>query len=202
MKIAVLISGGGTTLTNLHDQQQAGKLNIEIPLVVASNDCVGVQRARDRNLRAEVIQRGDFRSADEFSESIFDLCRSAGAELVVLAGFLSLIRIPDDYEHRVMNIHPSLIPAFCGRGYYGHRVHEAAIERGVKVSGCTVHFADNAYDHGPIILQRTVTVPDAATPDELAKLVFEEEKTAYPEAIRLFVEGRLKIDGRRVIVQQ
>lgn len=201
MKIAVLISGGGTTLTNLHDQVRSGTLNVEIPLVIASNACAGVQRATDIGLRAEVVQRGDFQSVDEFSGAIFDLVRSVEAELVVLAGFLSLVRIPDDFEHRVMNIHPSLIPSFSGKGYYGHRVHEAAIERGVKISGCTVHFADNAYDHGPIILQRTVAVPDSATPDELAKLVFEQEKIAYPDAIRLFLEGRLKIEGQRVIVQ-
>jgi folate-dependent phosphoribosylglycinamide formyltransferase PurN len=159
-----------------------------------------VEKASQRNLPTSIVSRGQFQSVEDFSEALFQTIHQAGADLVVLAGFLSLIQIPDEFSGRVMNIHPSLIPAFCGRGYYGRKVHEAAIDRGVKVSGCTVHFADNVYDHGPIILQRTVDVPDAATPEALAALVFEEEKLAYPEAIQLFAEGRLNIQGRRVIV--
>jgi folate-dependent phosphoribosylglycinamide formyltransferase PurN len=115
-----------------------------------------------------------------------------------MAGFLQLLQVPDDFQNRVMNIHPALISAFCGKGYYGHHVHEAALAYGVKVSGCTVHFADNVYDHGPIILQRTVPVLDGDTPDALAARVFEEERIAYPEAIRLFAEGRLRVEGRVV----
>jgi folate-dependent phosphoribosylglycinamide formyltransferase PurN len=108
------------------------------------------------------------------------------------------VRIPDDFRHRVLNIHPALIPAFCGKGFYGHRVHEAVLEYGAKVSGCTVHFADTQYDHGPIVLQRAVPVLDDDTPDTLAARIFEQECEAYPEAIRLFAEGRLKIEGRKV----
>ncbi len=201
-KLAVLISGGGTTLLNLLDQIEAGHLTAAVGCVIASHDCLGVERAQARGVDASVIARGQFQSVDAFSTALFEVIREASVDLVVLAGFLSLITIPDAYECRVMNIHPSLIPSFCGKGYYGHRVHEAAIERGVKISGCTVHFADNAYDHGPIILQHTVAVPDDATPDQLGRLVFEQEKIAYPEAIRLFAEGRLKIEGRRVIVQR
>jgi folate-dependent phosphoribosylglycinamide formyltransferase PurN len=115
-----------------------------------------------------------------------------------MAGFLQIITVPDDFANRVMNIHPALIPAFCGKGYYGHHVHEAALEYGAKISGCTVHFADNHYDHGPIILQRAVPVRDDDTPDSLAARIFEQECAAYPEAIRLFGEGRLRVDGRRV----
>ena len=107
-------------------------------------------------------------------------------------------RTGDDFQHRVTNIHPALIPAFCGRGFYGHRVHEAVLEYGAKVSGCTVHFVDNQYDHGPIILQRPVPVRDDDTPDTLAARVFAEECEAYPEAIRLFAEGRLRVEDRRV----
>jgi folate-dependent phosphoribosylglycinamide formyltransferase PurN len=117
-----------------------------------------------------------------------------------MAGFLQLITIPEDFQHRVMNIHPALIPAFSGKGFYGHHVHEAALAMGVKVSGCTVHFADNQYDHGPIILQRVVPVLDDDTPDTLAARVFEQESEAYPEAIRLFADGRLTVEGRRVRV--
>ncbi len=200
VKLAVLISGGGTTLMNLQDRIDVGSLDAEVVMVLASNDCGGVEKASQRNLPTSIVSRGQFQSVEDFSEALFQTIHQAGADLVVLAGFLSLIQIPDEFSGRVMNIHPSLIPAFCGRGYYGHKVHEAAIDRGVKVSGCTVHFADNVYDHGPIILQRTVDVPDAATPEALAALVFEEEKLAYPEAIQLFAEGRLNIQGRRVIV--
>ena len=120
-----------------------------------------------------------------FSETIFDLCRKADVDLVTLAGFLCHLEIPDDFAGRVMNIHPALIPAFCGKGMYGEKVHAAVLERGCKVSGCTVHFADNEYDHGPIILQRAVPVLDDDTPDTLAARVFEQECEAYPEAIRL-----------------
>lgn len=200
IRLAVLISGGGTTLLNLQDEINAGNLNAEVAVVLASNDCLGAERAIDSGLSTHVVSRGQFQSSGDFSSALFDHIRTAQADLVVLAGFLSLVQIPEDFSNRVMNIHPSLIPAFCGRGYFGHKVHEAAIDRGVKVSGCTVHFADNAYDHGPIILQRTVSVPDGTTPEGLARLVFAEEKTAYPEAIRLFADGRLKIEGRRVIV--
>jgi phosphoribosylglycinamide formyltransferase-1 len=118
-----------------------------------------------------------------------------------MAGFLQLLDIPPDFEHRVMNIHPALIPAFCGKGYHGAHVHRAVLEAGVKVSGCTVHFADNQYDHGPIILQQVVPVKDDDTPESLAARVFEAECTAYPEAIRLFAEGRLEVQGRRVRVR-
>lgn len=200
VRLAVLISGGGTTLLNILDRIESGALSAEVSVVLASNECAGVEKTRNRGLETAVVPRGQFQSVEAFSEALFKKIRGAKADLVVLAGFLSLVQIPDEFAGRVMNIHPSLIPAFCGRGYYGHKVHEAAIDRGVKVSGCTVHFADNAYDHGPIILQRPVDVPDGTTPEGLAALVFEEEKQAYPEAIQLFAEGRLKIEGRRVIV--
>jgi folate-dependent phosphoribosylglycinamide formyltransferase PurN len=145
-----------------------------------------------------VIERRAFGDVAGFSRAIFDTLRAAQVDLVTLAGFLSLIEIPDDFLGRVMNIHPALIPAFCGHGFYGHHVHEAVLARGCKLSGCTVHFADNHYDQGPIILQQAVPVLDADTPDTLAARVFEAECQAYPEAIRLFAAGRLEIHGRRV----
>jgi phosphoribosylglycinamide formyltransferase 1 len=150
---------------------------------------------------AAVVLRKECASREEFGRRIFDLCRGAQADLVCLAGFLQLLHIPDDYLGRVLNIHPALIPAFCGKGFYGHHVHEAALKYGVKVSGCTVHFADNEYDHGPIVLQRTVSVLDEDTSETLAARVFEQECEAYPEAIRLFAAGRLQIEGRRVLVR-
>lgn len=200
LRIAVLISGGGTTLFNLQDRIAAGTLSAEVTTVIASRECSGATKAEGLGLPTTVMCRGSYPSVEAYSEAMFEHIRLGRPDLVVLAGFLSLIHIPDDYLGRVMNIHPSLIPSFCGQGYYGHKVHEAAIERGVKVSGCTVHFADNEYDHGPIILQKAVDVPSGTTPEELAKLVFGREKEAYPEAIQLFAEGRLKIEGRRVIV--
>ena len=121
---------------------------------------------------------------------------------MILAGFLSLLYIPPEYKGRVMNVHPSLIPAFCGEGYYGARVHQAVLDSGVKVTGCTVHLADDAYDTGPIVLQRAVPVLDDDTAETIAARVFQEECKALPEAISLYAEGRLRIDGRRVRIAQ
>ena len=140
------------------------------------------------------------RSRTEFSTSVFDPIRHSKADLVILAGFLSLLTIPRSYKGRVINVHPSLIPAFCGKGFYGSKVHEAVLESGVKVSGCTVHFVDETYDNGPIILQRAVPVLDNDTVETLAARVFKEECKALPDAITLYAEGRLKIEGRRVSV--
>jgi len=201
IRLAVLLSGGGTTLQNLLDRIADGRLKAEVVLVISNrSDAFGLERAFRAGILTAVVERSDCSSRDEFGRRIFDLCRSAKVDLVCLGGFLQLLRIPDDFAGRVMNIHPSLIPAFCGKGFYGHRVHEVALEMGVKVSGCTVHFADNVYDHGPIILQRVVPVLNDDMPDTLAARVFEQECEAYPEAIRLFAEGRLQIEGRRVRV--
>lgn len=199
VRLAVLISGGGTTLMNLLEKNRAGQLDADFPIVIASKeDCRGVERARDAGLKCEPVVRSEFDSVDAFSERIFDLCREAEVDLVILGGFLSLVQVPADFEHKVINIHPSLIPAFCGKGFHGHHVHEAVLERGAKVSGCTVHFANNEYDAGPIILQKVVPVMDDDTPDTLQKRVFEAECEAFPEAIRMFASGRLTVDGSRV----
>lgn len=200
-RLAVLLSGGGTTLQNFLDHIQAGRLRAEVVLVGASRaDAFGLERARRAGVPAVVVERKACASRAEFSARLFDACRQARADLVCLAGFLQLIEVPADFLGRVMNVHPALIPAFCGQGYYGHHVHEAVLAYGAKVSGCTVHFADNEYDRGPIILQRAVEVSDADTPATLAARVFEQECVAYPEAVRLFAAGRLRIDGRVVRV--
>ena len=202
IRLAVLVSGGGTTLQNFLDRIADGRLKAQVAAVIASRpDAFGLERARRAAIPAQAVSRKECGSREEFGRRIFDLCRTHRADLVCLAGFLQLLPIPDDFHGRVMNIHPALIPAFCGHGYYGHHVHEAVLAYGAKVSGCTVHFADNAYDHGPIILQRTVPVLDDDTPDTLAARVFEQECEAYPEAIRLFAEGRLHVEGRRVRVR-
>ncbi len=199
LRLAVLLSGSGTTLQNLLDQIARGDLPAAVAVVVSSNAAAfGLSRARNAGVPAHVVERKAAGSREEFSRRIFDHCRAAGADLVCLAGFLQLLTIPDDFRNRVLNIHPALIPAFCGKGFHGRHVHEAALEAGVKVSGCTVHFADNEYDHGPIVLQRVVEVRDDDTPEALAARVFEQECQAYPEAIRLFAAGRLRVEGRRV----
>lgn len=199
IRLGVLISGGGTTLRNFLDQRAAGRLDAEFPLVIASRpDCGGVGLARDAGLDVAVIEREQFPGVAEFSAEVFARLRAAEVDLVTLAGFLKLLEIPGDFAGRVLNIHPSLIPAFCGNRFYGHRVHEAVLARGVKVSGCTVHFADNAYDEGPIVAQRCVPVLDDDTPDTLAARVFEAECELYPEVIRLYAAGRLTLEGNRV----
>ncbi|MSR59492.1 MAG: phosphoribosylglycinamide formyltransferase [Planctomycetaceae bacterium] len=200
VRLGVLISGGGTTLTNFLSEIAAGKLSAEVPIVIASRpDCGGIVKARAAGLECVVVERRQFASVAAFSQAIFDRCCEARVDLVTLAGFLALIEVPHDFEWRVMNIHPALIPAFCGQGYYGHRVHDAVLQRGAKVSGCTVHFVDNQYDHGPIILQRCVAVLDDDTPDSLAARVFDAECVVYPESVRLFAAGRLHVTGGRVV---
>ena len=203
IRLGVLISGGGTTLLNFLDQIRQGQLNAEVSVVIASQkNCKGVERALAAGLKCPVIRPRDFTDVSEFSRAVFDELRAARVDLVTMAGFLSLLHIPDDFRWRVINIHPSLIPAFCGHGFFGHHVHEAAIKRGVKISGCTVHFADNEYDHGPIILQRPVAVPDGCSADDLAALVFEQEKNAYPDAIRQLASGAILIAGGKTVQSQ
>ena len=199
IRLAVLISGGGTTLDNFVSHIKQGKLDAEISLVIASREnCAGIEKSQNYGFPTEVIRRKDFENVKEFSEVIFNRCRENKIDLVVLGGFLSLLKIPKDFLGRVMNIHPSLIPAFCGEGYYGGRVHLAVFDRGAKVTGCTVHFADNKYDHGPIILQRTVPVYGCDTPESIARKVFVQECIAYPEAIQLYAEGKIAIQEGRV----
>jgi formyltetrahydrofolate-dependent phosphoribosylglycinamide formyltransferase len=201
IRLAVLLSKAGTSLQNFLDRIADGRMNAQIVAVVSNHaQAFGLERARRAKIPAFAVERQEAGSLAEFSRRIFTHCRQAQAELVCLAGFLQLIEVPDDFRGRVMNIHPALIPAFCGKGFYGHHVHEAALAAGVKLSGCTVHIADNEYDHGPIIVQRTVPVLDDDTPETLAARVFALECEAYPEAIRLFAEKRLKIEGRRVRV--
>jgi len=199
LRIVVLISGGGTTLQNLIRYMDAGRLDVEIPLVICSSPRAGgLQFAAETGIPSAVIRRETFPSQDAFSQKIFDECREVAADMVVMGGFLKRITIPHDFENRVLNIHPALVPSFCGKGMYGHFVHEAVLEYGAKVSGCTVHFADNQYDHGPVILQKVVTVADDDTPETLAARVFEAECEAYPEALQLIASGRASVEGRRV----
>lgn len=179
VRLVVLISGGGTTLQNFIDRIADGRMRASIAGVVSSRaDAYGLERAKKAGLPAVVVPRG---KADETWTAI----RSFKPDLVVLAGWLNLLPIPDDFHRRVLNIHPALLPEFGGKGMYGHRVHEAVLKSGVKESGCTVHYADNTYDTGPILVQKRVPVLDGDTPDTLAARVFAAECEAYPEAIRI-----------------
>lgn len=199
INLAVLLSGSGRTLQNFINRIQDGSLNARIRIVISSEpNAYGIERAKKHNIPAVVVRFKDFKDVNSFSEAITEQIDKYLIDLIVMAGFIRLYRITDKYLGRVMNIHPGLIPAFCGKGNYGERVHRAVLEYGAKVSGCTVHFADNLYDHGPIIIQRVVPVLDNDTVETLAERVFAEECIAYPEAIRLFAEGRLKIEDRKV----
>ncbi len=196
LRLAVLISGGGRTLVNLQECIDAGTLNANIEIVVSSRaDVRGVERARNLGLATLVLERKAL-DPQTFQDSLTDAV--VGADLVCMAGFLSLWNIPADRRGRVINIHPALLPDFGGRGMYGHHVHEAVLAAGKRESGCTVHFCDNEYDHGPIILQHKVAVQPDDTPDALAARVFEQECIAYPRAIQLFADNRIKLDQRRV----
>ncbi len=198
IRLGMLISGGGRTLVNLQEHIAAGTLNANIEIVISSRgDVKGVERSRELRLPTIVIERRSL-SSETFQHAITDAV--AGVDLVLMGGFLSLWRIPDEFYGRVMNIHPALLPEFGGRGMYGERVHEAVLAAGKTVSGCTVHFCDNEYDHGPIILQRKVPVLPDDTPDTLAARVFEQECIAYPQAVRLFAEGRITLEGDSVTV--
>jgi phosphoribosylglycinamide formyltransferase-1 len=202
LDLAVLVSGSGTTLQNLIDRIADGSLHARIRLVIGSRSgLVGTQRAESAGIPAAVVERRQFADCASFSREVFSLVDRAEVGLVCLAGWLCLLDIPPRYAGRAMNIHPALLPSpFGGRGMFGRHVHEAVLAHGCKVSGCTVHFVDAAYDTGPIIHQRTCIVAEDDTPQTLAQRVFEQEKIAYPHAIRLFADGRLTIAGRRVNV--
>src|SRR6056297_1933652 len=185
LPIAVFLSGSGRTLGNLIRHRDRHDLPIDIRLVVSSRSRVrGVEIAREARIPVEVVRKSDYPDPDAHREAMFGPCRRAGATWVVMAGFLQHVLIPPDFEHRVINIHPSLLPKFGGAGMYGRFVHEAVIAAGESETGCTVHFVDNEYDNGPPILQRRCPVEPGDTPDTLAARVFEQECQALPDAIR------------------
>jgi formyltetrahydrofolate-dependent phosphoribosylglycinamide formyltransferase len=195
----VLLSGSGTSLENLFEKIDAGELPAEVVLVLASReDAFGLERARRRGVPAVAVLRKSFPDTASFNDALHRELDRFEIDLVVLLGFMCLFEMRERFEHRTINVHPALIPAFCGKGYYGHHVHEAVLEKGVRVTGATVHFVDAEYDHGPIILQETVPVLQEDTPETLAERVQAMERKLVPEAIRLFAEGRLRIEEPRV----
>jgi formyltetrahydrofolate-dependent phosphoribosylglycinamide formyltransferase len=202
IRLGVLISGGGTTLMNILEYIKAGRLNAEIAVVISSRSTVtGVEKAKKAGLNVKVVRKKDLRTIDEFSRQIEKQLDAAKVDLVVQGGWLCLWKISKKYEGCVMNIHPALLPSFGGQGMWGHHVHEAVLAAGCKVSGCTVHFCTNEYDKGPIIVQRTCEVKDDDTPDTLAARVFEQECIAYPQAIKLFADGKMLVQDNKVKIK-
>ena len=197
-KIAVLISGNGSNLQTIIDNIKSGYLNCSICAVISDKpDVFGLVRAQENGIENHVVDRKLYK--DSLSEIILEIV-DGKADLIVLAGFLSVLKgeILTKFKNRIINIHPALIPAFCGNGMYGIKVHEAAIHYGVKYSGCTVHFVDEGTDSGPILLQKIVPVLSSDTASELQKRVLEKEHEALSEAIKLISEGKVKINGRIV----
>ena len=207
LNIAVLVSGGGTNLQALIDAEKAGKIeNGRISVVVASKPGVyALERARNAGIEGVVLARKDFDSVDDYSAALEKLLKEKQTDLIVLAGFMTITNaaFTKAFENRIINVHPALIPSFCGKGYYGLHVHEAALARGVKVSGATVHFVNEVCDGGPIILQKAVPVEPGDTPETLQRRIMEQaEWQLLPEAVSLFCAGRLSVDGAVVTIKE
>ena len=205
-KIAVLVSGGGTNLQALIDAEKRGELgNGKITLVISSKpDVYALQRAADNGIDSLVLSRKDYADIATYSRALADALTEAGADLVVLAGFLTIIdeQVYERFPNRILNVHPALIPSFCGKGYYGLRVHEAALEKGVRVSGATVHIVTPECDAGPIVLQKAVEVKQDDTPETLQRRIMEEaEWKILPEAVRLFCNGRITVENNKVYIK-
>jgi len=200
-RFAVFASGGGTDFQSLIDAVRRGGINAEICCLIASKpDIYAIERAKEAGIPYLIIRKKDHASPVEFDLAVLDALRGARADFAVLAGYLDIIgeNTVKAYRNRIINIHPSLIPCFCGMGFYGRRVHEAAIEAGVKVSGATVHFVDETADTGPIIMQETVPVYFEDTAEDLSMRVLKLEHKIFPKAVALMADGRLEVEGRRV----
>ena len=205
-KIAVLVSGGGTNLQALIDAEARGELGCgKISLVIASKpDVYALERAKNNGIEAIVLARKEYSDIAAYSKALADTLEQKGTDLVVLAGFLTIIdeQVYERFPNKILNVHPALIPSFCGKGYYGLRVHEAALEKGVKVSGATVHIVTPECDAGPIVLQKAVAVKEDDTPETLQRRIMEEaEWKILPEAVRLFCEGRIRVENNKVYIK-
>jgi phosphoribosylglycinamide formyltransferase-1 len=202
-KIAVLASGGGSNLQSIIDSIKNGYLkDVSIEYVITDKeDAFALNRAEAFNIKTMTFKRAQFK--ENLSDKIYEVLKDK-VDLIVLAGFLSIIKgkIVEEFKDRIINIHPSLIPSFCGRGMYGLKVHEAAIDYGVKVSGCTVHFIDEGTDTGAIILQKTVEVQSDDTSESLQKRILMKEHSALPEVIKLISEGKVQVHGRKVTIKE
>ncbi|MHC4973208.1 MAG: phosphoribosylglycinamide formyltransferase [Planctomycetota bacterium] len=201
LDVAVTFSGGGRTVLNLLEKIEAGELDARIVLAVTDRECSGIARIEASNVAVERFPWVKGTTVDEYAAKVWPAIEAAGAQLVCFCGFLRLLWIPDAWESRVMNIHPALLPKFGGKGMWGDHVHRAVLEAGETESGCTVHFANNEYDKGPIIVQKRVPVLADDTADSLAARVFVAECEAYPEAVRLFGEGRVAVENGKVSIR-
>ncbi|MDO4452003.1 MAG: phosphoribosylglycinamide formyltransferase [Lachnospiraceae bacterium] len=206
LKVVVLVSGGGTNLQAIIDAVEAKTItNTEIIGVISNNkNAYALERAKQHGIFAKCISPKDYETREAFNDAFLEELNGLNPDLIVLAGFLVVIpkEMIKQYENRIINIHPSLIPAFCGKGYYGLKVHEKALERGVKVVGATVHFVDEGTDTGPIILQKAVSVQQGDTPEILQSRVMEEaEWKILPEAINLIANGKIKVENRQVQIE-
>ena len=197
LRVAVLLSGNGTSLENLLEHIESGDVPAEVAVVISSKaNAYGLERARKHGIPAVLVARKDHASLDVFNDALHAALEPHDVDLVALLGFLSLFQLRGRYEGRALNVHPALIPAFSGSGFYGRRVYDAVLAAGVKVTGATVHFVDDEYDHGPILLQESVAVEAGDTPDSLAARVTAVERRLVPRAIRLIAERRVEIkDG-------
>lgn len=205
LNIAVLVSGGGTNLQALIDAEKAGQIkNGRISVVVASRPGVyALERAANAGIEGVVLARKDYADVDAYSEALENLLKEKKTDLIVLAGFMTITneKFTKAFENKIINVHPALIPSFCGKGFYGLHVHEAALARGVKLSGATVHFVNEVCDGGPIILQKAVPVENGDTPETLQRRIMEQaEWKLLPEAVSLFCEGRLEVNGAVVTI--
>jgi len=203
VNIGVLISGRGTNLQGIIDNIHNGKIDGNIKLVISNRkDAYGLIRAKKAGIETLYLDRGKFSTEEEYNRRIMEEFINRDVELVVLAGYLRVLskEFVREYENRIINIHPSLIPSFCGKGCYGERVHEMVLERGVKVTGVTVHFVDEGTDTGPIILQKAVVVKDDDTVESLKKRMLQVEHQLLPKAIELYCQKRISIQGRKVII--
>jgi len=201
MKLAVFVSGKGTNLLNIIKKHNDGYLASEVVLVISDRECEAVESCRRLGIETRVSDPKSFPGETEYGVALLDVLRKCGTEFIVLAGFLK--KIPDiilkQYSNRVLNIHPALLPSFGGKGMYGARVHQAVLDYGCKVSGVTVHLVDTEYDHGPVVLQRCVPVLGKDTVETLAARIHQVEYEILPEAIKLFEEKKIAIEGRRVV---
>jgi phosphoribosylglycinamide formyltransferase-1 len=205
IRISILVSGQGrgTNMQAIIDACRSGKINGEVVLVIGvRDDAPAMERARAAGVKTVALSPKNFASDDAYNEALLTTLQEHQVDLVCLAGYMRALgaNVVNAFRGRIMNVHPALIPAFCGKGMYGHHVHEAVIQRGVKYTGVTVHFVDEEYDHGPIIAQTVVPVEDDDTPETLAARVLKHEHETYTNAIALFADGRLKIEGQRVRV--
>lgn len=203
MKLAVFASGGGSNLQAILDAVEAGSLPAEVALVVADRPTAGaLDRARRHRVPTAVLRPADHEDANAFGRALLGVLEDHGVTFVALAGYLK--KVPDAvvraFQHRIVNVHPSLLPAFGGPGFYGRRVHEAALAHGVRWSGATVHLVDEGYDTGPIVLQEPVRVEPGDTPDTLAARILAVEHRLYPDALRLFADGRVRVEDRTVTI--